>query len=83
MVDKGVAAGEIVRAASSADKKLVTGVNVFDLYEGANIGEGRKSVAIEVTIQPVDKTLTDEDFEKLSAAIVANVAKQTGGTLRG
>ena len=82
VVDKGVAAGEIVRAASSADKKLVTGVNVFDLYEGANIGEGRKSVAIEVTIQPVDKTLTDEDFEKLSAAIVANVAKQTGGVLR-
>ena len=83
VVDKTVAAGEIVRAASAADKKLVTGVNVFDLYEGANIGEGRKSVAIEVTIQPVDKTLTDEDFEKLSAAIIANVAKQTGGTLRG
>ena len=83
VVDKAVPAAEITRAAASADKKLVTGVNVFDLFEGASIGEGRKSVAIEVTIQPTDRTLTDEDFEKLSAAIVANVAKQTGGVLRG
>lgn len=83
VVDKSVPAGEITRAAASADKKLVTGVNVFDLFEGASIGEGRKSVAIEVTIQPTDRTLTDEDFEKLSAAIVANVGKQTGGVLRG
>ncbi|MCC0025701.1 MAG: phenylalanine--tRNA ligase subunit beta [Zhengella sp.] len=82
VVDRTVAAGDITRAAAAADKKLIAGVTVFDLFEGASIGEDRKSVAIAVTIQPTDKTLTDEDFEKLSAAIVANVAKQTGGVLR-
>ncbi|EFG2886030.1 hypothetical protein BO068_005233, partial [Escherichia coli] len=47
------------------------------------LGEGKKSVAVEIAIQPVDKTLTDEDFEALSRRIVDNVAKQTGGVLRG
>ena len=83
VVDRTVAAGDITRAAAAADRKLITGVTVFDLFEGASIGEDRKSVAIAVTIQPTDRTLTDEDFEKLSSAIVANVAKQTGGVLRG
>ena len=69
--------------AQGADRKLIAGVNVFDVFEGASIGEGRKSVAIEVTIQPVERTLTDEDFEALAGRIVENVAKQTGGTLRG
>jgi phenylalanyl-tRNA synthetase beta chain len=77
-----VEAGAIIKAASSADRKLITGVNVFDVFEGASLGEGRKSVAIEVLIQPVDKTLTDEDFEALTGKIVGNVEKTTGGTLR-
>ena len=71
------------RLSATLSRKLITGVTVFDLFEGASIGEDRKSVAIAVTIQPTDRTLTDEDFEKLSSAIVANVAKQTGGVLRG
>ena len=83
VVDEQVEAGALVRAASSADKKLVTGVSVFDVFEGAVLGEGKKSVAIEVSIQPVEKTLTDEDFEALAAKIVENVGKQTGGVLRG
>jgi phenylalanyl-tRNA synthetase beta chain len=83
VVDRAVEAGALVRAASSADKKLVTGVSVFDVFEGAALGEGKKSVAIEVSIQPVEKTLTDEDFEVLAAKIVDNVGKQTGGVLRG
>ena len=66
-----------------ADKKLITGVSVFDLFEGASLGEGKKSVAIEVAIQPVERTLTDEDFEALAGRIVENVKKQTGGVLRG
>ncbi|WEJ15082.1 phenylalanine--tRNA ligase subunit beta [Sinorhizobium prairiense] len=82
VVDKAVEAAAIVRAASGADRKLVTAVNVFDVFEGASLGEGRKSVAIEVTIQPVERTLTDEDFEALTSRIVANVAKSTGGVLR-
>ena len=82
VVDKTVEAGAILKAASSADRKLVTGVNVFDVFEGASLGEGRKSIAIEVMIQPVDRTLTDEDFDALTKKIVANVEKTTGGVLR-
>jgi phenylalanyl-tRNA synthetase beta chain len=82
VVDKSVEAGAILRAATGADRKLITGVNVFDIFEGASLGEGKKSVAIEVAIQPADRTLTDEDFEALSAKIVANVEKTTGGVLR-
>ncbi|ENN89388.1 phenylalanyl-tRNA synthetase protein, beta subunit [Rhizobium freirei PRF 81] len=83
VVDKSVEAGAIVRAAAGADRKLVTGVNVFDIFEGASLGEGKKSIAIEVQIQPADRTLTDEDFEALTQKIVANVTKSTGGMLRG
>ena len=82
VVDKNVEAGTLVRAALAADKKLITGVTVFDIFEGAALGQDKKSVAIEVAIQPVEKTLTDEDFEALASRIVENVRKQTGGTLR-
>ena len=83
VVDKAVEAGTLTRAALAADKKLITGVSVFDIFEGASLGDGKKSVAIEVSIQPVEKTLTDEDFEALAGRIVENVKKQTGGVLRG
>lgn len=83
VVDKAVEAGTLTRAALGADKKLITGVSVFDIFEGASLGEGKKSIAIEVSIQPMEKTLTDEDFEALAKRIVENVGKQTGGVLRG
>ncbi|MBB3612107.1 phenylalanine--tRNA ligase subunit beta [Rhizobium sp. BK602] len=83
VVDKSVEAGAIIRAATGADRKLITGVNVFDIFEGASLGEDKKSVAIEVQIQPAERTLTDEDFEALTQKIVANVTKTTGGVLRG
>ncbi len=82
VVDRSVEAGALTRAALSADRKLITGVSVFDVFEGPSIGEGRKSIAIEVAIQPFERTLADEDFEALSARIVENVRKQTGGVLR-
>ncbi|MBX4889305.1 phenylalanine--tRNA ligase subunit beta [Rhizobium bangladeshense] len=82
VVDRTVEAGAIVKAATGADRKLITGVNVFDIFEGASVGEGKKSVAIEVQIQPVDRTLTDEDFEALTQKVVASVTKFTGGVLR-
>ena len=72
----------LVRAALAADKKLISGVSVFDIFEGASLGADKKSIAIEVSIQPVEKTLTDEDFEALARRIVENVGKQTGGVLR-
>ncbi len=83
VVDKSVEAAALTRAAAAADKKLITGVSVFDIFEGASLGEGKKSIAIEVAIQPVERTLTDEDFETLAKAVIANVSKQTGGVLRG
>jgi len=83
VVDRAVEAASLTRAAAAADRKLITGVRVFDVFEGASVGSGNKSIAIEVAIQPVERTLTDEDFEALAARIVENVAKQTGGVLRG
>jgi len=82
VVDRTVEAGSLTRAAAAADRRLITGVTVFDVFENEALGMGKKSIAIEVAIQPVDKTLTDEDFEALAARIVENVAKQTGGALR-
>jgi len=63
-------------------RKLITGVTVFDVYEGKGIDETRKSIAIAVTIQPREKTMTDEEIDAVGAKIVAEVAKKTGGTLR-
>ncbi len=82
VVDTKVEAASIIKAAQGADKKLITGVNIFDLYEGEHVGAGKKSVAIEVAIQPTGKTLTEEEIDKLSASIVAAVEKATGGALR-
>lgn len=82
VVDKAVEAGTLTRATLAADRKLITNVSVFDVFEGASLGAAKKSIAIEVSIQPVEKTLTDEDFEALAKRIVENVHKQTGGVLR-
>jgi len=83
VVDRDVAAADILRAAQGAERSLVTGVEVFDVYEGEHVGEGHKSVAIAVTLQPAQKTLTDVEIEAVSSKIVAEVARKTGGTLRG
>lgn len=82
VVEKDVEAARLARAVATADKKLITDVNVFDIFEGASVGENKKSIAIEVTIQPVERTLTDDDFEALAGRIMENVGKQTGGVLR-
>ncbi len=83
IVDRSARAGDIVRAAQNAERKLVTAVSVFDVYEGANIEPGKKSIAIAVTLQPREKTLTDAEIEAVAAKIVAEVTKRTGGVLRG
>jgi phenylalanyl-tRNA synthetase beta chain len=83
IVDRSVKAGDIVRAAQGVDRKLITDVAVFDVYEGKGIDEAKKSVAIAVTIQPREKTLTDQEIDAVAAKIVAEVTRKTGGTLRG
>ncbi|HWX71088.1 MAG TPA: phenylalanine--tRNA ligase subunit beta, partial [Xanthobacteraceae bacterium] len=83
VVDRKVKAADVVRAAASVDRKLIAGVTVFDVYEGPGIEPGKKSIAIAVTLQPRDKTMTDAEIEALAAKIVAEVGKRTGGVLRG
>ena len=83
IVDRSVKAGDIVRSAQAADKALISGVTVFDVYEGKGIDQAKKSVAIAVTLQPRDKTLTDQEIDAVGAKIVTEVTKKTGGVLRG
>jgi phenylalanyl-tRNA synthetase beta chain len=82
VVDRSVPAATILRAAKNADKTLITEVSVFDVFEGKGIAEDKKSVGIAVTLQPNDKTLTDEEIEAVAASVVAAVSKATGGVLR-
>lgn len=82
IVDRNIRAGDIVRAAQGVDKKLITDVTVFDVYEGKGIEDGKKSIAIAVTIQPREKTMTDQEIDAVGAKIVAEVTKKTGGSLR-
>lgn len=82
VVDRAVKAADILRAAQGVDRKLIAGVAVFDVYEGKGIEPGKKSIAIAVTIQPREKTMTDEEIEALGGKIVAEVGKRTGGVLR-
>lgn len=82
IVDRNIRAGDIVRAAQGVDKKLITDVTVFDVYEGKGIEDGKKSIAIAVTIQPREKTMTDQEIDAVGTKIVAEVTKKTGGSLR-
>ena len=82
LVDAETDAAVLVRAASSADRALISSVNVFDEFTGQGVPEGKKSLAIEVVLQPRDKTLTDEEIDAVAEKVVAGVAKATGGTLR-
>ena len=83
VVDAEVEALTLVNAAAGADKAMIADVRVFDEFIGGALGEGKKSLAITVRLQPSDKTLTDEEIEAIGAKIVAKVSKATGGVLRG
>jgi phenylalanyl-tRNA synthetase beta chain len=82
VVERGVKAADLVRAAAGVDRKLITAVTVFDVYEGTGIAPDKKSIAIAVTIQPRERTMTDAEIEALAGKIVAEVGKRTGGVLR-
>ena len=73
----GLAAADVIRAASNADKALISDVAVFDVFEGASLGPGRKSLAIEVTLSPKEKTLTDAEIEAVGAKVIAEVLELT------
>ncbi|HEY4114911.1 MAG TPA: phenylalanine--tRNA ligase subunit beta [Rhizomicrobium sp.] len=82
VVEAGVTADQLIKAAKSAERDLIERVDLFDQYEGKGVPEGKRSLAISVRLQPKDKTLTDSDIDAIGQKIVAAVAKATGGTLR-
>ncbi|SHH25149.1 phenylalanine--tRNA ligase subunit beta [Cognatishimia maritima] len=87
VVDRDVEALTLVNAAAGADKTLIEDVRVFDEFKGekaeAQMGEGKKSIAVTVRLQPTDKTLKEKDIEAVAAKIIDKVSKATGGSLRG
>jgi phenylalanyl-tRNA synthetase beta chain len=82
LVPAGLAAGDLVRAVQGADKAVITGVRVFDVFQGQGVPEGKKSVAIEVTLQPGDASFKDAELKALAEKIVAAAGK-LGAELRG
>ena len=83
LVDADVEAEKLVRAARNSDKALIAAARVFDVYAGKGVPEGKKSVAIAVTLQPMERTLTDAEIEAACNKIVAAVSKATAAVLRG
>ncbi|MBX7248403.1 MAG: phenylalanine--tRNA ligase subunit beta [Caulobacteraceae bacterium] len=82
LVDEDRQAGDLVRAVASVDKVLITEARVFDVYRGQGVPEGQKSIAVEVTLQPREATLTDAEIEAVSQKIVAAAEKAVGARLR-
>ena len=82
VVDKGMNAQDLIDAISSVDKNLISNIKVFDVYQGDNISENQKSIAISVTIQSFEKTLKDSDLENINKLIIETVEKKTGAKIR-
>ena len=82
IVNKGVNAQDLIECISGVDKSLVKDVKVFDVYEGDNIPENQKSIAISVTIQSSERTLNEDDLEKINNSIIKTVEKKTGAKIR-
>ena len=83
VVDEKTEADDLVRAAISADKKLITDAHVFDVYQGKGVEDGKKSVALSITIQPIEATLKEKEIEDLQQKVIDAVAEKAGGVLRG
>jgi len=81
-LDSAVEVAKVMQAIKAVDKKLITDVNVFDIYTGKGVEDGKKSIALSVTIQPIEKTLVDKEIADICAKIIEAVEKQTGGKLR-
>jgi phenylalanyl-tRNA synthetase beta chain len=82
VVEKAVAASDIVKAAESGERSLIAKIGVFDVYQGEGLPEGSKSIAVHVMLQQRDRTLTDAEIEAAMSKIVAAVSRRTGATLR-
>ena len=82
IVNKEIKAQDLINAVSSVDQKLISNIKVFDVYEGENIPENQKSIAISVTIQSSEKTLNDNDLENINNSIIKTVENKTGAKIR-
>jgi phenylalanyl-tRNA synthetase beta chain len=82
IVEDKIAAADISKAIMQADKQLITGVSIFDVYAGKGVDHGKKSVAVKVTLQAMDRTLSEQDISAVSQAIIAAAARGFGGQLR-
>ena len=82
LVNKDVNAQDLINAISEVDQNLISNIRVFDVYEGDNIPENQKSIAISVTIQSLEKTLNDSDLENINKLIIETVEKKTGAKIR-
>jgi phenylalanyl-tRNA synthetase beta chain len=82
VVDETVAADRILKAVRGADKSMIGDATIFDVFAGGTFPPGKKSVAVAVTLQPRDRTLTDAEIETISQKIISEVARATGATLR-
>ena len=82
IVDKDVSSQDLKNAISSVDQNLISNIKIFDVYEGSNIPENQKSIAISVTIQSFEKTLNDSDLEKINKLIIETVENKTGAKIR-
>ncbi len=82
VIDDKYSSGEIINLVKKIDKELIKNVRIFDVYKGDNIASGKKSIAFNVTLEPKDKTLSDNDIEKVSKKIISTVQDITGATLR-
>ena len=83
ILDADVPAENVIRAAKGADKDLIADVKLFDVYTGEKVGDGKKSLAIAVTLQPREKTLTEQEIDSVGKKVIEQVHKKTGGELRG
>ncbi len=82
VIDKNYKAGEVEKVIGEADKDLIKKVLIFDVFEGGNLPEGKKSIAVNVTIQSMNKTLSQKDLDQVSQKIINIVKAKTGGTIR-
>jgi len=82
VIDEKYSSGEIISLVKKIDKELIKTVKIFDVYQGDNIGDGKKSIAFNVMLEPKDKTLSDKDIEQISKKIISTVQETTGATLR-
>ena len=82
IVDKNTKANDLILVIKNCDRSLIKNIDIFDVYEGSNIGENKKSIALSVKLQSMEKTLDEKSIEELSKKIISSVQSQTGGTIR-